>query len=409
MYVAVPCSPMRSHLGQMEVALRLLGERGHRVELWGGETTEALALRAGLGFRPLPDAEDLKREAERVSGAYDYYARFSFPLTARQLPRVLEYCREDPPDLLHSNTRVYTAIVASLLTGVPAGNHSCNGTSFDVTPEDLYGFRVSAADGERKKRLMLALARDFHTRVDEKFHELVGAPFGMPRVEDAIGLASRKCVLVLSIRELANPRLARMRHVHFTGPLIEEKREGSEIREEPGTYCYVTLRTWPMPRERTAALYRQIIAGLCPRFRVIVGLGGRLEPEELRPPDPRVTALGYAPQTELIRGARFVVCHGGCQTVNEALYFGKPVISIPPPITEPLDMTYRAVLAGACIEVRPDRLSSSSLREAVEELLSNGRYAARAAALGRRFRETGGADMAAGILEEQFGGAKAGA
>lgn len=403
MYVACICSPMPSHLGQMELALKRLSERGHRVELWGCGGTEAAAKRAGLGYKPLPVEPEVERAAERLASPWDYYAGFSFPLVAGQLPRVLGYCRDDPPDLLHSNARVYTAAVASLVTGIPSSNHSCNGTSFAVVPEDLYGFRVKGDESERKRQLMVSLSRRFHAEVDGEFQRQIGRPFGLAPVENAAGLASRSCVLVFSIRELANQRIACMDYVHFTGPLISDAPGRPDCGAGHERYCYVTLGTWPLGRDRVIRLYEDIVSGIPERYRVFLGLGGRFTAEDLAPLPERVSALSYAPQTSLVRDADFVVCHGGCQTVNEALYFGKPIIAIPPHVTEPRDMTYRAVRAGVCIELDANGASSEAVRNAVERLVSTASYAECAADLARAFRKTGGVDAVVEILEGTFG------
>jgi len=400
MYIAVICSPMRSHLGQMIVALRRLRQGGHRVELWGCSFAEETARRFEFGFRRLPTGADIEEAAGKLLDPSDYYTRFSFPMTARQLPEVLRYCREDPPDLLHSNVRIYTAAAASLVTGIPASNHSPSGLSFGVVPEDLYGFCASGGESERKRELMVSLARGFHREMDGAFQQLVAGPFGLPPVTNAVGLASTSCVLVLSIKELANARLARLRYVHFTGPLIDDAPSAPAKDDRFEKYCYVTLGTWPLPRDETLRIYREIVAGVPATYRVVLGLGGRFLPEELGLKDARVTAYEYARQAALVRRAEFVVCHGGCQTVNESLYFGKPILAIAPPVTEPREMVHKAREAGVCVEIAPKDVSALAVRGAVDELTLNGRYRRNAEDLGRRFREAGGAETAVRMLEQ---------
>ena len=401
MYLAAICTPFPSHLGQMLCALGRMKQRGHRVELWGGDGARSIARDSGLGFRSVPVDPGIKSAAETAFTAADYYTKCIFPMVAQQLPPVLQYCREDPPDVLHSNARIPTAAVASLLTGIPAVNHSCSGVSFGLIPEDVYGFCPSETEPRRKREMMLALARNFHHRMDEEFHSLVGRPFGLPPLKNAVGFASDRCVLVLSIRELSNPRIARQKRVHFTGPLLDEAALPTAVRP-PGRYGYLTLGTWPLPRERTLAMYRELIAGIPEQFAVVVGLGGRFRPKDLGSLPGRARAYSSALQAPLIRQAEFVVCHGGCQTINEALYFAKPILAVPPSLPEPREMVHKVCQAGACMRIDPADVTAQRVRDAVRELTSARHYKDNASALGRLFRGTGGRDQAAELLEAAF-------
>ncbi len=398
MYIAAICTPFPSHLGQMLVALREMKERGCRVELWGDVQAKIIAARCGLGFRYVTVDSSIRLAAQRASRPADHYVRCSFPMVVQQLPQVLRLCREDPPDILHSNARVYTAAIASRLTGIPATNHSCSGMSFGLIPEDLYGFCASGSEPDRQRHIMIALSRRFHEEMDDAFHELISKPFGLPHIENALGLSSELCVLVLSIRELANPRTSKYEYVHFTGPFIDSASPATGASEH-GPYCYVTLGTWPLPEVETLSLYRAIVAGIPRRFRIVVGLGGRFAPRELLTLEDRVIVHRYAPQTALIRDAEFVVCHGGCQTVNEALFFGKPILAAPPQITEPREIVHKACQAGACVSIDARDVSPQRISCAVDELTGSPKCRERASALGRLYREAGGHERAVDILE----------
>jgi hypothetical protein len=398
MYLAILCSPFPSHLGQMAWAIPRLVERGHRLELWGGRQTAQTAADLGVGYRPVQESGDIVEQAAaghpRIQ---DYYLRCAFPLVVQQLPQVLRWCRKDPPDLLHSNSRVYTAAVASRLTGIPATNHCCSGLSFGLVPEDLFGFCPSGQEAPRKREVMLAMSRSFFRQMDDVFEEMVAKPWGLPRIDNAIGLTSGRAVLALTCAALSNPRLAALPYVHLVGPLVPP---AAPVPAHPRPYAYVSLGTWPLPLQETLSLYRAVIAAIPNRYHVVAGLGGRFAPRDLACEDPRLAAYRYAPQTSLIHGAEFVVCHGGCQTVHEALFFGKPLIVIPPNLAEPRELSWQAHRACAAVVLAPEERDVRCIRSAIEDLVREPRYARAAESLSRALRGSGGVDRCIGILEK---------
>jgi zeaxanthin glucosyltransferase len=66
-----------------------------------------------------------------------------------------------------------------------------------------------------------------------------------------------------------------------------------------------------------------------PRWDVIVGLGGRIEPSSLGSVPPNVHLFGWAPQLEILRHADCAVHHGGISTVNECITNGAPMVIYP--------------------------------------------------------------------------------
>ena len=397
MFFVFLSSPFPSHLGQISLAISELLRRGHKVEVWGDASLEQTANRLGAGFRlvPLPGAL-----ADQTTGytprPRDYYARFAFPLVAHQLPCLLELCDQHTPDLIHSNSHIYTAALASRITGIACSNHCCSGLSFGLVPEDLYGIRQTGAESQRKRDLMVTMNRAFHREMDSLFNRTVTEPLRLEPVHNILGLVSGSCVLALSCPELANLRLAALPQTVFTGPLL------SSLIPPPGAgkeYCYVSLGTWPLDLEATVELYRAIIAGIPREYRVVVGLGGRFEPSHLGIDDDRVVIHKYAPQDLLISGANLVVCHGGCQTVHEALYFAKPLVMLPPNLTEPREMSDRVAGVGAGLVLDPHKSSSEDIRRAVVTLCSDDSFRQSAQRLGRSLRSAGGLQRAVESLE----------
>jgi UDP:flavonoid glycosyltransferase YjiC (YdhE family) len=117
---------------------------------------------------------------------------------------------------------------------------------------------------------------------------------------------------------------------------------------------------------------------------MVIGLGALAEKAQLSIDDERVLVLENAPQLEAIKHSELVICHGGCQTVHEALYFGKPLIGIPHH-AEISEMVNSVEINGAGVRVAPSKISRGTLGEAIETATSEdtrGHAARLAAALG---------------------------
>jgi len=397
-FFAFLASPFPSHLGQMSLAVAQLLRRGHRVEIWADESVRQTSEKLGAGFRRVPpekgSAEWTTSYSERP---LDYYARCAFPLVVKQLPRTLELCEKLAPNVIHSNSRIYTAAVASRLTGIPCTNHCGSGLSFGLIPEDLFGFHLSGETPPRKRQIMIAMNRAFHKNVDLLFERIVAGPLAIAPVDNVLGLVSDRCVLALSCRELSNPRLAALPQTVFTGPLIADRTLPAAGTENQ--YCYVSLGTWPLEPRMTIDLYRTIVSGIVRTHRVVVGLGGRFEPTDLAMDDERVLVLKYAPQESMIRNADAVICHGGCQTVHEALYFGKPLVILPPGLAEPLELSHKVAQAGAGVVLDTLSAAHSNVLRAVETVLGEASFRRSAESLAQSLRDEGGLDRAVEALE----------
>jgi len=115
--------------------------------------------------------------------------------------------------------------------------------------------------------------------------------------------------------------------------------------------------------------------------------------------DERVLVLKYAPQESMIRNADAVICHGGCQTVHEALYFGKPLVILPPSLAEPLELSHKVARAGAGVVLDYLSAAQSDVLRAVETVLGEESFRRSAESLGQSLRGEGGLDRAVEALE----------
>jgi len=107
----------------------------------------------------------------------------------------------------------------------------------------------------------------------------------------------------------------------------------------------------------------------------------------------------FVPQTQLMKRVDAVICHGGFNTVNEALANGLPVLVIP----ICYDHFHTANLvekAGCGISIKYKRIKPEKLRSATKELLTNPAYRKAAKKVRKTFVEAGGNKKAVEYLEK---------
>lgn len=139
-------------------------------------------------------------------------------------------------------------------------------------------------------------------------------------------------------------------------------------------------------------------------MQALAPLGDRLQVIMITPPgsidDPpgHILAVERVPMLALMPRLDAVVCHGGLNTVGEALAHGVPLVAAPIRWDQPFNAGQVAA-AGAGIRVSFGRVTPDKLRTAVTAVLDDPAYRAAAARLRHSFAEAGGRHRAADLLE----------
>jgi UDP:flavonoid glycosyltransferase YjiC (YdhE family) len=121
-------------------------------------------------------------------------------------------------------------------------------------------------------------------------------------------------------------------------------------------------------------------------------------PDALPAPPPGVLVLPQVPVLDLMPHLDAVVCHGGMNTVCEALAHGVPLVVAPIRHDQPVTAAQVAA-AGAGIRVRFGRAGAGQLAQAIRAVLGDPRYRAAATRIGESFTKAGGGNAAAACLE----------
>jgi MGT family glycosyltransferase len=411
------CFPAPGHLYPLTALARRLRQRGHRVTCFQVPDAEPLARAAGLEFHPL-GADDhpagtLRRLVEslgRLKGLAGL--RYTIEeLVCRDAAVVLR----DAPDAVRAAGVDALVVDQAELAGGSVAEHL--GLPF-VTAIAMLPLNLDASVpfmGLPWAHRTGALAR-LRNRLGNAFFEYLMAP-----VHRTINEYRRRWRLpaVRRLGEYSSP-LAQVAQLpaafdfpgrrlpprfHYTGPFT------SGAARAPVDFPWERLDpVRPLVFASMGTLQNGLhhvfhtIAAACTGLGVqlVLSLGGGLEPEDLGPLPGDPVVVGYAPQLELIRRAVLTITHGGLNTVLESLAQGVPMVALPVTNDQP-GVGARVEWSGTGRTIPVGRVSVPRLRAAVEEVLGNPSYRARARDLQFRIAVGNGLDRAAQLIEQACG------
>jgi len=112
---------------------------------------------------------------------------------------------------------------------------------------------------------------------------------------------------------------------------------------------------------------------------------------------------GFAPQRAALARADAVISHAGLNTALDALAAGTPVLALPIAFDQP-GVAARLVHGGAGLRIAPALASVRAIQDALRRILTEPSFAQRARVLGADVARSGGAELAADIIEAVLSG-----
>ena len=133
--------------------------------------------------------------------------------------------------------------------------------------------------------------------------------------------------------------------------------------------------------------------------RVVMSIGNSARPGCLGTLPPTITVRRNVPQLEVLSRASLFVTHGGMNSVNEALYYGVPMVVVPMGNDQPTVARRVAELGlGEALDARS--ATPAALRGAALRVMSDQGCRARLAEFQRETRAAGGnAEVARLIID----------
>lgn len=370
--------PLPGHVNPMAAVAAVLTGRGHQV-MWAGSES---FLRPRVGedalIHPIP-LRAHRGQAERGLDAartrWDGYIVPHAKSTRRGIEAAVEAFR---PDALVVDQHAVAGAVAAHRYGLPWA--SVAPTTMELTRPYLRNLpRIEDWIAERLAVVWRAAEMPGEPPHDLRFspHLLIAFTAG-PLAGDPADMAPGAV--------LVGPAF---------GPRAPDPDLPAGWRDPDRRQVLVTMGTLSMDLAKD--FYQRMATALEP-------LGDRLQAVVIAPdgtladPPAHVLVRPRAPVLDLLPRTDVVVCHGGLNTVGEALTHGVPLVVAPIKSDQMLNATSVAS-AGAGLRVSFDHVRPAALREGLLELLDDPRYRDAARRAGDALLAGGGAATAADHLE----------
>jgi MGT family glycosyltransferase len=225
-----------------------------------------------------------------------------------------------------------------------------------------------------------------------------GKPLGLP---NAFARASSLNLVAISRQFQYKEKLFPADKYVFTGPMLFYGREKADFpveKLEGKKVIYISLGT---VYHRNPRFFEECVKAFSDCNYMVVMSMPEGASKMLKPgtglPDCFIVS-GYVPQLQVLQFTDVFITHAGMNSVQEAMYFGVPIIAVPQSTDQYLNGS-RAAQLGAGIYFDRGVVKASELRKAVEKVLANPAYKEKAKLQGDEARRAGGVETALKAIE----------
>jgi MGT family glycosyltransferase len=378
--------PMVGHVNPSIPVGRALAARGHDVAWAGPPEVVADALPADVTLIPVPlsdavrDHIDARADDLRGAAALKHLVgEFLVPLAECMVPGVRAAVDRFAPDVMVVDQQALAGTAVALADGLPWAT-SATTSALLTDPMDVIPKVKEWADGLQREVLRAAgVDATTAATVDLRFSPHLVLVFSTPAF---VG------------RDDFPDRFA------FVGPSIADRPDDTPFDwswlDHDGPNVLVSLGTlnW-----HNGARFFDVAA------RALAGMDARgviVAPPELVPAAPgNVVVAPRVPQLAMMPRLDAVVCHGGHNTVCEALAHGVPLVVAPIRDDQPA-IAAQVEAAEAGVRVMFRRVGPDQLRTAMQATIGDAALRAGADRVRRSFAAAGGAAGAADRLEQML-------
>ncbi|WP_158995695.1 glycosyltransferase [Mucilaginibacter sp. L196] len=185
----------------------------------------------------------------------------------------------------------------------------------------------------------------------------------------------------------------------FVGPVIHERKDkiafdwGKLELMEGRPKILVSIGT-TFAHEHKKDFFKKVIEAFGEKHLVVIVVA---DPDLVDLWPSNFIVQRHVPQLELLPHLDAIVCHGGHNTVCEALLNGLPMVVIPIAYDQS-HVAGRVVRVGAGLRLNFNRFKANHLEDAMSEILNNTIYKDASKQIGASFTAAGGTAHAAGLL-----------
>jgi UDP:flavonoid glycosyltransferase YjiC (YdhE family) len=361
---------------------RALASRGHATTFSSGQMHAAEAARERLRFVEMPIVVGSTSDRLQPYEDSERLARAFFPIL-----------HAEQSDVVVADLLTLGPALAAEARGIPLATlliHPLHSPSRELPP---FGWGRAPARGVL--RLRDAWLRAGNVKTLERARDdlnRVRASLGLPPTARLDAQISGELALVATLPSLEVPRSDWPAYAHVIGPCLYDGGGGDGVQLPPGEGPLVLIAA-STAHEQLALVHASLDAVARLGARAVLTTGKSRAPGSL---PPGVVAAGFVSHERILPDCTVVICNGGHGIVARALSHGVPLVVVPGH-GDQQENGYRVARAGAGVVLKRRKLDM--LPRALQQVLTDRRFADSAARIGREAARLDGPARAAELVE----------
>ena len=289
------------------------------------------------------------------------------------------------PDVIVSDSMAFWGKLIALKLGIPFVSST---TTFAF---NRYSSKIMKRSGGSLIRLLLSMPK-----INKDLNRLRAKGYNIKNVFSIITNDNDTSTIVYTAPEFQPCADTFSDKYSFVGTSIRPIEK--EMEKPKGTLIYISLGTI---NNSNLAFYKNCVAAFEDgKYNVIISVGEQLGSDILPDIPDNITIAQSVDQMAVLSIADVFLTHCGMNSVNEALYFGVPMLLFP---QMPEQLGVAVHTSNMCVGIHLKNDSAASIRTSVDTIATDEKYKNSAKALSDAFRRCSGAKGAADAIEKVLG------
>ena len=379
--IAFFCIPAHGHTNPTLAVVKELVERGNEVWYYSYDIMKEKIEKTGAKYISCDKYDNemnLKPEdADRIGKDIAFSMEVLVNTTLALDEAVLHQMKEWNPDCIVADSVATWGKLTALKLGVPFVSST---TTFAF---NQYSARIMKQSFKELFRMMFSMtkAKKSVKRLREKGYPVEGV-LSIVQNDNETDTIVYTSPQFQPFSETFSDKYA------FVGPAV--RTLDYEVKKLPKKTIYISLGT---VNNQDVSFFRNCIEAFQnSEFDVIMSVGEIVDLNELGTIPAHFLVERSVNQIEVLQQVEVFITHCGMNSVNEALYYGVPLVLFPQ-TNEQGGVAYRVNELGAGTYLKEN--SASAIQAAVKEVMENSSYRENASKIAEGFHKCGGAKMAA--------------
>ena len=373
--------PAHGHTNPTLGVVRELVSRGNQVWYYSYHLMREKIESAGATFVPCDDYDmELRLDAKdsaRLGKDLAFSAKILVDTTLALDDRVCREMETLKPDCIVADSMALWGKAVAQKLSIPFVSST---TTFAFNRHSAKIMKQSV--GELLKMILSML------RTAKQVRRLQDKGYPVKNILDIIGNDDNTHTIVYTSPEFQPSSETFSDNYAFVGPSIRPAVENIEKKRE--TLIYISMGT---VNNDMLPFYKQCLSAFADtEYQVILSVGDLVSLEDFGELPENISVYSHVDQIAVLQQADVFVSHCGMNSVSESLYFAVPLVMLPQ-TAEQGGVAERVRQLGAGVKL--DKTDATSLRQAVNILLTDSSYQQNARMISEGFRRCSGAKGAA--------------